>query len=194
MPSFLLCLAGLVVLTSIYSRINLWLRRRHFAASHGCKPLRQPRNLDPFLGIDHLAKVKKAVANHRFLEFWHRGHFASFGNTFEINLMGNPIIMTNEPENVQAILAGKFTDFEIGERRRTLSKQFAGIGLLNADGPLWEHSRALARPNFARSQIKLDLFEKHLDVWFDALPPEGTPLDWQDWAFRYASAHIFPFP
>ncbi|KAM5488370.1 hypothetical protein McanCB56680_000253 [Microsporum canis] len=153
---FFLLAAGLVALVLIYSRLDLWLRRRRFAASNGCQPLRQPRNLDPFLGIDHLPKVMKAAKNNRFLEFWDSGHFANIGNTFEINLMGNPIIIKRTAEHT------------------------CGAGL-----EVWEHARALARPNFARSQIKLELFEKHLGVWFDALPPDPTPIDWQDWAFRY---------
>ncbi|KAM5436778.1 hypothetical protein McanMca71_001892 [Microsporum canis] len=199
---FFLLAAGLVALVLIYSRLDLWLRRRRFAASNGCQPLRQPRNLDPFLGIDHLPKVMKAAKNNRFLEFWDSGHFANIGNTFEINLMGNPIIMTNEPQNIHAVLASKFPDFEIGERRRALSVRFAGIGLLNADGQVWEHARALARPNFARSQIKLELFEKHLgtldvasEFFFGPCPgtlhPQTTDLAQRfSWAFDVGSAAI----
>lgn len=185
-----LFLLGVAALYGLYVKIDDLQRRRRSARLYGTKPLRRIRNIDPILGLDHLCRVVKASANKRFLAFFNDEHFNKYGHTFEMNLVGHDMILTNEPQNVQAVLASKFDDFEIGARRRAHSSQLVGVGLLNADGPVWKHSRALARPNFAREQLDLALFERHLQVWFKALPEDGTTFDWQEWAFRFVRGHV----
>lgn len=178
-------LLSIFLLYILYVKLDKWQRRRRSARLHGTKPVRRVRNLEPILGLDHLWRLVGASSRNRFLAFFHEEHFKKYGHTFEMNLVGHDLIITNEPRNVQAVLASQFEDFAIGPRRRAHSKQLVGIGLLNADGPVWKHSRALARPNFAREQLDLNIFERHLQVWFKALPPDGSPFDWQTWAFRF---------
>ncbi|GAO16328.1 uncharacterized protein UV8b_05646 [Ustilaginoidea virens] len=178
-------ISAAVLLIPLTFHVREWWSRCRFSKRHGCQPLSRLKTLDPVFGLDHLLEIKEAAANHRVLECWHKRHFVEYGHTFQMNLVGNDIIMTREPENIQAILATKFHDFEIGERRRIISKKFAGVGFLNADGHVWQLARALARPGFMKSQINLDMFEKHLNVWFCSLPNSSSPVDFQQWAFRY---------
>ncbi|KAL2137993.1 hypothetical protein VTI28DRAFT_7681 [Corynascus sepedonium] len=111
--------------------------------------------------------------------------FGRNGHTFAMNLMGQRLLFTNEPLNMQAMLVTRFTDFDIGQRRRDNSAQLLGVGLFNADGPVWEHARATLRPNLTRAQVAdLRLFEKHVGVWMGALP-QGQAVDLQEWAFRF---------
>lgn len=73
------------------------------------------------------------------------------------------MIFTNEPKNVQGILATQFCDFDVGELRRQATIKLLGHAIFNADGAYWEHSRALIRPNFARKQVgDLNLMEHHV--------------------------------
>ncbi|KAF5863954.1 hypothetical protein ETB97_009061 [Aspergillus alliaceus] len=101
--------------------------------------------------------------------------------------MGDYVVFTNEPKNVQAVLVMKFKDFEVVQRRRDNSAELLGIGTFNADGGQnWEHGRALVRPNFTRKQVAdLGLFRKHVQHLFQAMPTDGTKVDIQEWVFRF---------
>lgn len=95
--------------------------------------------------------------------------------------MGDNLVFTNEPKNVQAILVRKFRDFETGQRMRNNSAELLGVGVFNADEQIWEHGRALVRPYFTRKQVAdLLLFEKHVRALTEAIPTDGTPFDLQD--------------
>ena len=182
-----LLLATALVAHWIYVNVSFYLRRRQFSQNHGCEKLRRAPQKDPFLGLDHFFRLAKAAQNRRYLAHFEE-LFNQVGPTFGINLMGDNLVFTNEPRNVQAILVTKFPDFEIGQRRRNNSAELLGVGVFNADGQVWEHGRALVRPNFTRKQVAdLQLFEKHVRVFVDAIPTDGTPFDIQDWVFRFVS-------
>ncbi|KAK4671411.1 hypothetical protein QC764_607310 [Podospora pseudoanserina] len=171
---------------SLYVRISLFQRKRRFARKHGCAPVTRVRAWDPLLGLDHFVRLGKAAAQRQYLEYWRKNMFGRYGNTFEINLMGQRLLFTNEPRNIQAVLVTQFPDFDIGQRRRDNSAQLLGVGVFNADGPTWEHARATLRPNLTRAQVAdLQLFEKHVGVWMAALPKDGQAVDMQEWAFRF---------
>ncbi|KAL4880686.1 cytochrome P450 [Aspergillus karnatakaensis] len=91
--------------------------------------------------------------------------------TFLIRQMGRDNIFTCDPANVQAMLATKFKNFELGSiRRHTLYPMF-GEGIFTSDGPSWTHSRALLRPQFTRDQVSdLDLEERHVQQAMRAMP------------------------
>lgn len=186
-PGFLFLLpVTALVIYFIYTKIRIFWRQRYFARNHGCLPVRSASQLDPFLGLDFFVRLGKAASERRYLEYWEKHMFGKFGNTFQINLMGQCLVFTNEPQNIQAMLVTKFPDFEIGQRRRDNSAQLLGVGLFNADGQVWEHARATVRPNLTRKQVSdLQLFEKHIRVWMDALPSNGELVDMQEWAFRF---------
>ena len=94
-------------------------------------------------------------------------------------------INTCEPEIVKAILSTKFNDFGLGARRKRLFFPFLGPGIFDTDGAAWEHSRALIRPNFIRSQVAdLDTFEIHVSDLIDVIPKDGSTFDLQDLFFK----------
>lgn len=51
--------------------------------------------------------------------------------TFSIRQMGRENIFTCEPANVQAMLATKFKDFELGAGRRTTMYPLLGLGIVS---------------------------------------------------------------
>lgn len=61
-------------------------------------------------------------------------------------------VNTNDPENIKAVLATKFKDFDLGRRLFNLGPTF-GSGIFTQDGNLWKHSRAMLRPQFTKEQI-----------------------------------------
>jgi cytochrome P450 len=90
-----------------------------------------------------------------------------------------------EPENIKTMLATKFSDWELGSRRKAAFIPILGHGIFTTDGTAWEHSRAMLRPNFVRSQVgDLPTFEKHVSHLIDAIPRDGSTVDLQELFFR----------
>ena len=108
-------------------------------------------------------------------------------NTYRIfGLFNNTLVTTAEPENVQAILATKFHDFNLGPLRRDNFHELLGNGIFTADGKAWSHFRHQLRPQFSRDQVSdLEAADRHLQILFKALPEENT-LGWIE------SANIHP--
>jgi hypothetical protein len=51
------------------------------------------------------------------------------GSTFGVHLLGEYLIFTDEPQNIRAMLASNFADFEIGARRRKNAADLLGSGI-----------------------------------------------------------------
>lgn len=72
-------------------------------------------------------------------------------------------IITADPQNVQAVLATRFEDWEMGGNRRAHAAPLIGQGILTADGQAWAAERKMIRPLLAREQISdLELLERHV--------------------------------
>ncbi|ERF69728.1 hypothetical protein EPUS_09348 [Endocarpon pusillum Z07020] len=92
---------------------------------------------------------------------------------------GETWFYTFDPKNLQAVLATQFQDFQQPAARVGAFEALLGLGIFSANGPKWEHSRALLRPQFMREQIAdLGLFETHVKDLFDALPGAVESGDW----------------
>ncbi|KAI7278545.1 hypothetical protein KC343_g2249 [Hortaea werneckii] len=84
-------------------------------------------------------------------------------------LGGAQNIETIEPANVKAILATRFDDWIIGERRHRALRPCQGHNIFTSDGAFWRHSRALLRPQFARDLVNdLEATEKATRTLFEA--------------------------
>lgn len=91
------------------------------------------------------------------------------------NTFNTSLISTIEPENVQAILATKFNDFELGKDRRENFAEVLGNGIFTAEREPWQHYRHQLKPQFTRNQVSdLDSADRHLNVLFKALPEENA--------------------
>ena len=187
LPALAYTIVGLLLAYTLYNKLNHTHRERLFALKHGCQRLRRAPQRDKILGIDVFLRVAKATREHQSMQHisnW----FSQVGSTFRFNVLGDKVIMTNEPMNVQAILVTHFSDFEIGESRSRSSAQMLGHGVFNSDGKAWERGRALIRPNFVKSQVAdLNIFEKNYMALVDALPQDDTTVDIQEWIFRLVS-------
>jgi cytochrome P450 len=94
------------------------------------------------------------------------------------------VISTIEPENIKTILATKFQDYSLGNRRKEVFLPVFGHGIFANDGAAWERSRSMVRPNFTRQQVAdLDMFETHMSHLIDSIPRDGSTVDLQDLFF-----------
>ncbi|RDW67514.1 hypothetical protein BP6252_08910 [Coleophoma cylindrospora] len=92
---------------------------------------------------------------------------------------GETWFYTFDPKNLQAVLATQFQDFQQPAARVGAFEALLGLGIFSANGPKWEHSRALLKPQFMREQIAdLGLFEKHVKDLFDAIQGAAEPGRW----------------
>jgi cytochrome P450 len=144
-------------------------------------------------GFGMLWEMLSAARDHHFLELllsWYREH----GNTYKAKMVGRTIVFTIEPKNVQTVLALKFKDFELGSYRNNAFKPLLGQGIFASDGQIWEHSRALVRPNFVRNQITdIDIYETHVAKVIKLIPRDGSTVDLQDLFFRMVSSRLLSF-
>ncbi|KAJ5594074.1 n-alkane-inducible cytochrome P450 [Penicillium hispanicum] len=114
-----------------------------------------------------------------------RGLFNAHGATFKAKTAGQTTIFTIEPKNVQAVLAIKFKDFDLGDNRNTSFRPLLGHGIFSTDGSKWEHSRALLRPNFNRNQITdINVYETHVSALIQQIPRDGSTVDLQNLFLR----------
>jgi cytochrome P450 len=180
-------LAGLYFSYWLISKLITSHRHRLFKRAYGCGELKMRPQWDRLIGIDFFFTVMKKRDRGEDLSYFHE-MFTNIGPTFGIVMMGHTLTMTNEPANVQAILAKQFDDFEIGESRSKGSQQMLGHGILNSDGASWEKGRAMLRPSFVKSQVgDLDLFERNFNNLTRVVPADGSTVDIQEWLSRFVS-------
>lgn len=182
-----LVLLLLVLARLLYKRLALRAAERRLDCGAVARPA-----LDPLLGLDLFARSARAAGQRRFLSLWHTRVMGPPGSpaTLRVDMTGFPMVWTNEPRNVHAVLATNFADYSVGRLRRGLSRDVLGeTGMFNGDGDVWARARALVRPSLTRRQIAdLALFERHFAVWMAALDRGGrTVVDIQEWAFRFVS-------
>lgn len=180
MPPLQLVLAGLgfFALYRLYFELTVGAARRKVMREHGCKPLPAYPHTDPF-GVDLALKIGKYEKARNVLQESQK-RFLTYGNTYKLKIMGQNIVATCEPENVKTVLAVKFSDYHLHHMRKKGFHPIFGKGIFTTDGPDWEHSRAMLRPNFVRSQVgDLATFETHIRHLIDAIPADGLTVDLQ---------------
>ncbi|KAJ5287128.1 cytochrome p450 protein [Penicillium angulare] len=126
------------------------------------------------LNIDLIIDKIKASANHTNHLLW-ENMFARLNNhTVEVNIIGKRIIFTDDPENIQAILAKQFRDYGKGEPFRREFEPFLGDSIFTTDGAEWHASRQLIRPQFIKDRVSdLHTFEGHLQTLFTVMSVGG---------------------
>lgn len=104
---------------------------------------------------------------------------------YSVNIGGKVLFATSDPENIKALLATQFNDFELGIRHSHF-KPLLGDGIFTLDYDGWKHSRALLRPNFSREKIAHTIaLEKHVQALFKHINRlNGAPFDIQNLFFK----------
>ncbi|KAF5875415.1 putative cytochrome p450 alkane hydroxylase protein [Botrytis fragariae] len=136
----------------LYRKINEHLATVDLERKNGCiKPRKYPHR-EPILGLDLFFKMGKAMKT---------------------------VINTCEPRNIQTVLAFSFENFgKVKVKPEKGGGSFEAQGIFTADGPIWQRSRALIRPTFARTEISnFATLEKHVGRFLDLIPRDGSTID-----------------
>ncbi|KAL8715116.1 MAG: hypothetical protein Q9220_001073 [cf. Caloplaca sp. 1 TL-2023] len=163
-------------------------RRRRLIKEHGCKPIKSHAGLNPWrdflFGWTQMVASNKAFKESRMLDFQNE-RFLRHGNTIHFKIGFTDILNTIEPQNLKAMLAVNFKDWNLPDRRKAALGPLLGDGIFTTDGSAWQHSRDLLRPNFVRNQVAdLATFETHVRHLITALPRDGSTVNLQELFFR----------
>jgi len=148
-----------VILNFAFSKLQESIKNfrfQKFAKAHGAEepphtlPSKLPRGIDRLYRVLNSSRSGEDIWDDIVLP-----QFTALGrNTFvSTDIMGQRVVNTMDPKNVQTILAVNFKDWEIGKRRSAQFGAILGNSILTTDGAEWSHSRGLARPQFTRENI-----------------------------------------
>lgn len=123
----------------------------------------------------------KATMAAKNLEQWRDNYFGPTKRwTVESRVFNQRIIFTADTQNIKAILATQFTDYGKGEPFHAEWSDFLGDSIFTTDGPQWQASRQLIRPQFSRDRVSdLHCFESHVKTLFRVID-NGGPLEGED--------------
>ncbi len=169
----------------IQQKLTLRTHRLRIMKEHGCKVIRRfPEVENPFFEWRFLSKSIGAYRQHRMFDLI-QDRYRRLGYTFRAKIMFRYIYQTAEPENVKTMLSTKFNDWNLPDQRKSSFIPLLGKGIFTSDGPAWQHSRTLLKPNFIRSQVgDLKTFETHIEHLIQSIPRDGSTIDLQEPFFR----------
>ncbi|TGO52447.1 hypothetical protein BCON_0141g00190 [Botryotinia convoluta] len=172
-----------IIAAFLFNRITKYISARRFQTEHGCKPVHRVPQRERIIGWDmYKIQVNSSKQKIRLKTGFER--YRDNGHTFVLSMMGFNFYNTIEPENIKTLLSIKFKDYDLGGRRVAFAP-LLGEGIFTTDGAQWEHSRALVRPNFNKSQVAdLNIFEKHVQILFSQIPRNGATFDLQTLFFK----------
>lgn len=173
---------GALILHRLYWETTTGALRRALAKKNGCLP---PKRLPskPFLfGLDLFLANINAFRTHKILETWCAVLRENDAHTILMRLFGQPIYLTDDPENVKAMLSTDFETWSLGQDRIQQMSSYLGHGIFTNEGAAWKHSREMLRPCFERSQVAdVSLLEKHTQRMIAGVPKDGETVDLQPW-------------
>ena len=167
-----LCLSGI-----FYRQFNLYSTRRKFQRRYNCGPAPKLWQMETLIGLSTMLENLKAWKAKSFLELL-RQRFHTAGSTYSATVAGKRYIFTIEPENIKAVFADRFDDFDAGWPRLQAMAPTIGEVLITSDGGRWHHQRAMLRPAFNRRQI-LDcgFFKPDINTLINQLPKDGSTIE-----------------
>ncbi|KAL8786918.1 MAG: hypothetical protein Q9195_007997 [Heterodermia aff. obscurata] len=183
-------LAAVVLYTAYYTywQLTVGANRRRMIRENGCKPIKKNSEyngwIEDLIGIKGFRESRKAFTQHTLMQTGLE-RFQRHGNNVKICVLGSTLYTTVEPEILKTVMATKFKDWNLPDRRKSAFVPVLGNGIFTTDGAAWHNSRELLRPNFSRSQVgDLATFEAHVSQMVKAIPRDGSTVDLQDLFFR----------
>ncbi|KZP25071.1 cytochrome P450 monooxygenase pc-3 [Athelia psychrophila] len=186
-------LGPLVVVTKHYYGL-LYKRRRAAALGTRIAP-RLPGGIGNVDRLMQLANGQEADMCGQCQMNW----VQECGNTFNMNILWEDFMFTDEPAHIKAILATEFPNYIKGKQFQSGMQSLLGTGVFNSDGDMWKFHRSMTRPFFSRDRItEFDNFDRHSDLMITAMKDRlrsGIAVDLQDALNRFTldSASEFLF-
>ncbi len=171
-----------VMLACIYTQTELrgWHGYYRENARAGCAPL--PVFPNDRLGIRYFLESAKNLKRNTLLAS-RTQCLKDLGHTFIHKMFpeSSLTISTDEPENVKAMLATSFEDWDIPNTRvQGFLPVLGHHSIFSTNGPEWQHARAMLRPAFVRDQISdIQCFDRHISKMLEHIPKDGGQLDMQ---------------
>ena len=170
----------LILALQSLSKLSRRLRYVRLKQANGCEDPPKYPHQDPIWGFDLYHKMKQAGQDGNWLSTSKR-LFQGYGKTYEVNLIGEKMIHTMDPRNMQTVWANNNKDWGLQPLREGLASPFFGKAILNSDGLDWQYSRSLIKPTFARIEVaNLKSLGKHTDRFLARLPRDGSTIDLQE--------------
>ncbi|KAK9487661.1 cytochrome P450 [Lipomyces starkeyi] len=188
----LIVLSALFVGYLLVRRINSIVVERQFAKRGA---VRLPSRSEDWLGIRQFFLLFRALRNDKYLDVaqWYHNEY---GTTFGAKVLGEMITNTIDPENIKAVLATQFNDFDLGSRFEAFYP-LLGDGIFTLDHQGWSRSRALLRPQFSRQQVsdvaKLEPHVRNLISCLSRTPTESVDIQELFYKLTMDSATEFLF-
>jgi cytochrome P450 len=177
--AFLYAVPFLYIAFQVVKYMRNFYHDRRLCYIDGCLPPPSYPHSDVVLGLGHLRSLIKARKEKR-LPTAFSAIFTDTGpnvHTVAHYILGKKSYWTMDPENIKAVLATNFKDWELPPARKSAFSRCYGGGIFGVDGPDWEHSRAMLRPSFNRSQVgDVNMLEKHVENLIARIP-NGQTVD-----------------
>lgn len=176
----------LLGVAALYTHVSLRSEYIYYRrmAKHGCAP---PKRIpDDPTGIRWILSIASAIKQNSLLERISQ-LLQEMGHTFQHRIFPewNISISTDEPENLKAVLATRFDDWDIPRHRvRGFHPVLGYHSIFTVNGAEWQHARATLRPAFVRNQLAdLERFDLHARKLLAKLPSHNDAqavVDLQD--------------
>lgn len=172
-------LLSLLIAKRIYWEATTGSRLRSFAKENGCLPAKTRQT--PFTaGFVFWWGQIRAIKEHRLLPFISQSFQELNAHTRYHYMFGGDFYMTEDPDNIKAILATRSNDWSLGQERIREMASYLGYGIFVNEGAAWKHSREMLRPCFEKSLVAdVALLERHTQRLFELLPQDGATVDLQ---------------
>jgi len=125
----------------IISKVIDHVGATRFSMARGCKPPRKFPQPERIIGLKLLRSMRVASKSSNSLQANLKRFETAGGDTYQATVLGRTFINTKDPENIQAVLATNFKDFDLGQSRIKTFDPFLGKGIFTSDGAHWEESR-----------------------------------------------------
>ncbi|KEY68602.1 hypothetical protein S7711_05784 [Stachybotrys chartarum IBT 7711] len=162
---------GLVIaaycISSVYSRYQA---RKRYAALNAGPPAVVST---PIFGLDIAIDMFRAVNKLQF-HLWTQKLLEKHKHTMELRMLGETLVMTDDPENIQSIQETQFWDFAKSEEQHEIFKHILGDAIFAMNGEEWKTEAALYRAHMGRIRsTDLPVTEKHILSAFSLFAQDG---------------------
>lgn len=171
-----LALLALRIQSSLIGRVFFEARAR----SLGCGEVKSYPHKDPILGLDLFLSSMRSLKDFTLLDDLTR-RFRELADTYYSLSLGRWTLLTNEHENIKAILGTHMDDWPIeGPRLWTVLPVLGEKSVFASNGAVWHDARSTIKPSFVRDQVAdLACFDRHISNLIHKIPTNGETVDLQ---------------
>ena len=170
---------------------HLYTRRvqKAYARRQGCELPPKRRTRDPVLGLGYKMQDTSSATQGTVLPIGEDLH-RQCGLTYRESSIFGMTLKTASVDNIHTTFGLNAEEWGVKPFRYEGMRPFCGDGLLSTDGRTWEHSRALLKPSFHKSNISdLAVFERSVHQLLEQIPKDGSTVDMEPFFSTLVSPH-----